>query len=100
MYFGLYEQNFAAVIVFGVAVNFLFSLLFGWYLSQNIGTEEMMRTRGAKRPSPWMALTLVIPYARMLVVLYRIAILQLYFLNRGYSHKAFWIYLTSEKESS
>jgi len=49
-------------------------------------------------PQPWwMLLTLIIPYMKMAVTLYRVAILQLYFLNQGRSHKEYWVYLTHEE---
>ncbi len=97
---GMYEQDFLAYIILGLILNFLFSILFGLYLSKNIGIEEMITCKGDKNQEWWMPLSLIIPYFKMLIVLYRVAILQLYFLNRGYSHKEFWIYLTSDQESN
>lgn len=93
---GMYEQEFMAYILFGILLNFVFSLLFGIYLSKNIGVEDMIQTKGQKEQSVWVKITILIPYAKMLLTLYRVAILQFYFLNRGKSHKEFWIYLTSE----
>ncbi len=93
---GMFEQELIAYILFGIILNFIFSLLFGLYLSQNIGIKEMMETKGEKVQSILMRLTLIIPFAKMLLTLYRVAILQIYFLNRGKSHKEFWVYLTSE----
>ncbi len=93
---GMYEQEFAAYIIFGIFLNFLFSILFGLYLSKNIGVEEMARNMGTKQQSLWVKLSLFVPYAKMLIILYRVAILQIFFLNRGYSHKEFWIYLTHD----
>jgi hypothetical protein len=92
---GMFEQEVAAYLIFGLILNFLFSMLFGLYLSSNIGIEEMIRTKGEKPQPWWMILTLVIPYAKMLLTLYRVAVLQIYFLNRGHTHKEYWIYLTS-----
>lgn len=93
---GMFEQELIAYILFGIILNFTFSLMFGLYLSQNIGIKEMMETKGEKAQSILMRLTLIIPFAKMLLTLYRVAILQFYFLNQGKSHKEFWIYLTSE----
>lgn len=93
---GMYEQEFMAYLLFGIAMNFIVSLLFGLYLSKNIGIEEMLSSKGEKSQSILLRITLFIPYAKMLLTLYRISILQFYFLNRGKSHKEFWIYLTSE----
>jgi len=85
-----------AYILFGIILNFIFSLLFGVYLSKNIGIEDMVNTKGEKTQSFWVRITILIPYAKMMLTLYRVAILQFYFLNQGKSHREFWIYLTSE----
>ena len=92
----MYEQDLVAIILFGIISNFLFSFLFGWYLSINIGMQEMILTKGDKKQSSWMALTLIIPFAKMGITLYRVTILQLYFLNQGRTHKEFWVYLTQD----
>jgi len=92
---GMFEQDFVAYIIFGLILNFLFSILFGFYLTKNIGLEEMMNSKGEKEQSILISLSLFIPFAKMLITLYRVAILQLYFLNKGHSHKEFWIYLTN-----
>jgi len=93
---GMFEQDIVAYIIYGVFLNFLFSILFAMYLSKNIGVEEMAKNMGTKQQSLFVKLSLFIPYAKMVITLYRVAILQFYFLNRGYSHKEFWIYLTHE----
>jgi hypothetical protein len=97
---GMYEQDFMAYMIFGLILNFLFSILFGLYLSKNIGMQEMIESKGDKQQPLFVALSLFIPYAKMLVTLYRVAILQFFFLNKGYSHKDFWTYMTSEQEKS
>jgi len=96
---GMFEQDFIAYMLFGIILNFLFSILFGIYLTKNIGMEEMIRTKGDKEQSLLVSLSLFIPYAKMLITLYRVTILQLYFLNKGYSHKEFWIYLTHKRDN-
>ncbi len=93
---GIYEQDLAAIVLFGIILNFLFSFLFSWYLSINIGVEEMMLSKGDKKQPSWMVLTLLVPFLKMLITLYRVTILQLYFLNQGRTHKDYWIYLTGE----
>ena len=93
---GMFEQEIAAYVIYGIFLNFLFSILFAMYLSKNIGVEEMARNMGTKQQNLIVKLSLFIPYAKMLVTLYRVAILQIFFLNRGYSHKEFWIYLTHD----
>jgi hypothetical protein len=91
------SPEFFSYAIFGVILNFIFSMAFGVYLSNNIGIEEMMLTKGAKEQPWWLTLSLAIPFAKMVITLYRVAILQFYFLNQGKSHKEFWIYLTSEE---
>jgi hypothetical protein len=93
---GYYEQDFVAVILFGIILNFVFSFLFGWYLSHNIGVQEMLLSKGNKKQPSWMVLMLIFPFAKMLITLYRVGILQFYFLNQGLSHKDYWIYLTKD----
>lgn len=93
---GFYEQDIVAISLFGIILNFLFSFLFGWYLSHNIGVEEMILVKGNKKQPSWMALMLILPFAKMAITLYRVTILQLYFLNQGRSHKDYWVYLTHD----
>ena len=93
---GMFEQELMAYILFGIILNFIFSLLFGIYLGKNIGMQEMMQSKGEREQSVFIRLTILIPYAKMLLTLYRVAILQFYFLNQGKSHREFWVYLTSE----
>ena len=93
---GMFEQELMAYILFGIILNFIFSLLFGIYLSKNIGMQEMMQSKGEREQSVFIRLSILIPSAKMLLTLYRVAILQFYFLNQGKSHREFWVYLTSE----
>lgn len=92
---GMFEQELLAYILFGIILNFIFSLLFGLYLSNNIGIQEMMQTKGEKEQSIFLRLSIIIPFAKMLLTLYRVAVLQIYFLNQGRTHKEYWVYLTS-----
>lgn len=94
---GMYEQDFIAYVIFGLVLNFVFSISFGVYLSKNIGMQEMIKLKGDKEQSLLVSFSLLIPYAKMAVTLYRVAILQIFFLDKGYSHKEFWIYMTTEK---
>jgi len=96
---GMHEQDILAYVIFGLILNFLFSILFGLYLTKNIGMEEMIRSKGEKEQSLLVSLSLFIPFAKMLITLYRVAVLQLFFLNKGYTHKEFWIYMTHEEEN-
>ncbi|MDP2078181.1 MAG: hypothetical protein Q8J85_09030 [Sulfuricurvum sp.] len=88
--------EFYSYTIFGVILNFVFSMALGVYLSKNIGIEEMVLSKGDQDQPWWMFLTLIIPFAKMVITLYRVAILQFYFLNEGKTHKDFWIYLTSK----
>jgi len=97
---GVYEQNFMAYIIFGLILNFVFSIMFGIYLSNNIGMKEMIESKGEKEQPLLVRLSLFVPYAKMFVTLYRVAILQLFFLNKGYTHKEFWIYMTHERKEN
>ena len=93
---GIHEQDFIAYIIFGMILNFTFSILFGMYLSKNIGMQEMITSKGDKEQSLLVSLSLFIPFAKMLITLYRVAILQIYFLNKGHTHKEFWVYMTNK----
>ncbi|MCD6172605.1 MAG: hypothetical protein J7J96_02315 [Sulfurimonas sp.] len=93
---GMNEQDFMAYIIFGIILNFVFSILFGVYLSKNIGMQDMLTSKGDKEQSLLVSLSLFIPFAKMAITLYRVAILQIYFLNKGHTHKEFWIYITSK----
>ena len=94
---GMNEQDIMAYVIFGLILNFLFSILFGIYLSKNIGMQEMIESKGDKQQSLLVSISLLIPFAKMLITLYRVAILQVYFLNKGYTHKEFWIYMTNKE---
>ncbi len=94
---GMLEQDFIAYFIFGLTLNFVFSIIFGVYLTKNIGIEEMLKSKGDKQQSLLVSLSLFVPYAKMIITLYRVTILQLYFLNKGLSHKEFWIYMTHSR---
>jgi hypothetical protein len=95
---GMYEQDFIAYLIFGLVLNFVFSIAFGLYLSNIIGMQEMIHSKGDKEQSLIVRLSLFVPYAKMFITLYRVAVLQLYFLNKGYTHKEFWVYMTHKRE--
>jgi hypothetical protein len=98
MIIGMYEQDFVAYVIFGLILNFVFSIMFGIYLSNNIGMQEMISSKGDKEQPLLVKISLFIPYAKMLITLYRVVILQLFFLNRGYTYKEFWVYMTHEEK--
>lgn len=97
---GMYEQDFIAYMIFGLILNFVFSILFGVYLSNNIGVKEMMESKGDKKQSILVSMSLLIPFAKVVITLYRVTILQLFFLNKGFTHKEFWIYMTHERSKN
>lgn len=97
MIVGMYEQEFIAYVIFGLILNFVFSIMFGVYLTKNIGMQDMITSKGDKEQSFLVSISLLVPFAKMLITLYRVAILQIYFLNKGYSHKEFWIYMTNRQ---
>ena len=94
---GMYEQDFIAYLIFGLILNFVFSIMFGIYLSKNIGMQEMITSKGDKEQSLLVSISILVPFAKMFITLYRVTILQLYFLNKGYTHKQFWVYMTSSE---
>lgn len=94
----MYEQDFIAYMIFGLILNFVFSIVFGVYLSNNIGMKEMMESKGDKEQPILISLSLFVPFAKMIVTLYRVTILQLFFLNKGHTHKEFWIYMTHDNK--
>ena len=96
MIIGMHEQDLIAYIIFGIILNFAFSILFGMYLSKNIGMQDMISSKGDKQQSLLVSMSLFVPFAKMLITLYRVAILQIYFLNKGYTHKEFWVYMTNK----
>ncbi len=93
---GINEQDLIAYITYGIILNFLFSILFGVYLSKNIGMQEMISSKGDKEQPLLVSVSLFVPFAKMAITLYRVAVLQIYFLNKGYSHKEFWVYMTNK----
>ncbi len=100
MIIGMFEQDFIAYMIFGLILNFVFSIMFGIYLSNNIGMQEMISSKGNKEQPLIVKISLFIPYAKMLITLYRVMILQLFFLNRGHTYKEFWVYMTNEEQDT
>jgi len=98
MIIGMNEQDFVAYIIFGLILNFVFSIMFGLHLSHNIGMQEMITSKGDKEQPLFVKLSLFVPFAKMFITLYRVAILQVYFLNKGYSYKEFWVHMTHEEK--
>ncbi|HIC13409.1 MAG TPA: hypothetical protein EYO75_08605 [Sulfurimonas sp.] len=98
MIIGMFEQDFAAYMIFGLILNFTFSILFGIHLSNNIGMQEMINSKGDKEQPLLVKLSLFVPFAKMLITLYRVTILQLFFLNKGHTYKEYWIYMTHENQ--
>ncbi|MDF1883680.1 hypothetical protein JHD49_06985 [Sulfurimonas sp. SAG-AH-194-C21] len=100
MIIGMFEQDFAAYVIFGLVLNFAFSILFGIHLSNNIGMQEMITSKGDKEQPLLVKLSLFIPFAKMFITLYRVTILQLFFLNKGHTYKEYWVYMTHDEKES
>jgi len=94
MFEAMTDQEILSFVGFGIITNFIFSFIFGIYMSKNIGIDTMLQTAGEKKQPAWMGLMLFIPFAKMAITLYRVAILQFLFLNQGKSHHDYWLYLT------
>ena len=94
MFEAMTEQEVLSIIGFGIMSNFIFSFVFGYYMSKNIGLETMLETAGHSKQPAWMGIMLFIPFAKMAITMYRVVILQLFFLNQGKSHHDYWNYLT------
>lgn len=88
------DQEIYTGIGFGIISNFIISFMFGVYMSNNIGMDEMIKITGDKKQPTWMGFLMFIPFAKIATTLYRTAILQFAFLNQGKTHKDYWIYLT------
>ena len=99
MFEAMTDQEILSFVGFGIISNFIFSFIFGIYMSKNIGIDTMLQTAGDKKQPAWMGLMLFIPFAKMLITLYRVAILQFVFLNQGKSHLDYWLYLTQNTET-
>jgi ABC-type uncharacterized transport system permease subunit len=94
------EQDIFAVILFGLMTNFIFSMLFAMLLHKNINPQEMiaiMDTKELKKTAWYKRVVIIIPFAKTVMVLYRVYILQVYFLNQGKSYKDYMKYLVSNQ---
>lgn len=94
MFEAMTDQEILSFVGFGIMSNFIFSFIFGIYMSKNIGVETMLETAGKNKQPAWMGLMLFVPFAKMAITLYRVAVLQFLFLNQGRSHYDYWLYLT------
>ena len=95
MIFGMLEYDFYAFLGLGIVLNFILSVLFGLYLTNNIGMDEMILSAGKQHQNFIIQISLFIPFLKSIITMYRVFVLQIYFLNQGKSHKDFWIYLTN-----
>jgi len=94
------EQDIFTVILFGLMTNFIFSMLFAMLLHKNINPREMitiMDTKEIKKTTWYKKVVIIIPFAKTVMVLYRVYILQVYFLNQGKSYKDYMKYLVSNQ---
>lgn len=96
MFNAMTDHEILSLIGYGIISNFIFSFIFGYYMSKNIGIETMLETANTYKQPAWMGAMLFVPFAKMIITLYRVIVLQLFFLNRGRSHHDFWDYLTHQ----
>ncbi len=89
----LSEQDIFSLALFGLITNFFFSIMFGILINKNVGIMEVMKIARHKKQPWYYTVTLIIPFLKAVVVLYRVYILQVYFLNRGKSYKDFLLYI-------
>jgi len=97
----VFELDIIQLIILGYISNILFSNIFIMYLGKNIGIKEMISLKKEhfippKTPPKTLILNLL-PFGTTLLIYIRIFILQFYFLNNGYNHKDYWIYLMKKK---
>jgi hypothetical protein len=97
MFDAMTDHEILSFVGYGIISNFIFSFIFGYYMSKNIGIETMLETANSHKQPIWMSMMLFIPFAKMAITLYRVVILQLFFLNQGKSHYDYWNYLTHSK---
>jgi hypothetical protein len=92
----LFEADIFTIFLFGITANFLFSMLFAFFINTNIPFMELIelakRERNSKKPI-FSIIILFMPFVKATVILYRVYILQIYFLNRGKSYRDFAEYL-------
>lgn len=94
----LLEQDIFTLALFGLITNFFFSVMFGLLINRNVGIVEVMRIVKDKKQPWYHTFALVIPFAKAVMVLYRVYILQVYFLNRGKSYRDFLIYILQDRD--
>jgi uncharacterized membrane protein len=87
------EQDIFTIALFGLITNLFFSIMFGVLINQNVGIIEVMKiVKGRKQPW-YLAFSFLVPFAKAIITLYRVYILQVYFLNRGKSYQEFLAYI-------
>jgi uncharacterized membrane protein len=89
------EQDIFSIVLFGLMANFFFSIMLGVLINRNVGIMEVVKiVRGKKKVQPFYQIVLIIvPFAKAVHTLYRVYILQVYFLNQGKSYKDFLLYM-------
>jgi len=90
----LLEQDIFSIALFGLIVNFVFSIMFGILINRNVGIVEVMKIVRDKKQPWYYSVALIIPFAKAILTLYRVYILQIHFLNKGKSYRDFLIYIT------
>ncbi len=95
-----FEADMFTIFLFGIMANVLFSMSFAFLINSNIPFMELVeiarRERNTKR-SAFNIFMIFVPFAKVILILYRVYILQVYFLNRGKSYKDFAVYLFTNR---
>ena len=89
------DQDIFSIVLFGLMANFFFSIMFGVLINRNVGMMEVIKiVKGKHRSQPWyQILLIIIPFGKAIFTLYRVYILQVYFLNQGKTYKDYLLHM-------
>ncbi len=68
-------------------------MMFGVLIHKNVGFIEVVKIVRGKRQPWYVGVLLVIPFAKAVLTLWRVYVLQVYFLNKGKSYRDFLLYM-------
>ena len=87
------EQDIFSIVLFGLMTNFFFSIMFGILINRNVGIIEVLKIVKGKQKPWYQTLLIVIPFGKAILTLYRVYVLQVYFLNQGKTYKDYLVYM-------
>jgi hypothetical protein len=94
MLFGFNQADVFAIIVFGLFTNFAFTLYFSFLIEKNVSFHTIIAMLKERKQKPWYIVVLIIiPFGKALLTLWRVYVLQIYFLNRGKTYTDFFKYI-------